>query len=174
MNTPFLDNVRYVGIIFDKKIIPKIHVEKTIAEALGTYLYIRTYSLLKNDRLNANIKIAFHKALIRSVMTCACPTWESAADAHLLKLQHLQKRVLCATGNFDRHTVDHNLLQIFKIPCVYDYISKLEEAGRSHQNPNVHENTQGRAIHRKITVIILLCSIRVVATSLLSGMEQIT
>jgi hypothetical protein len=34
-----------------------------------------------------------YKALIRSVMTYACPTWEYAADAHLLKLQSLQNRV---------------------------------------------------------------------------------
>jgi hypothetical protein len=30
-----------------------------------------------------------YNALIRSVMTYACPTWEYATDAHLLKLQPL-------------------------------------------------------------------------------------
>jgi hypothetical protein len=37
-----------------------------------------------------------YRALIRSVMTYACSTWEYAADTHLMKLQRLQNRVLQA------------------------------------------------------------------------------
>jgi hypothetical protein len=32
-------------------------------------------------------------------MTYACPAWEFVADAHLLKLQYLQNKVLHTTGN---------------------------------------------------------------------------
>jgi hypothetical protein len=35
-------------------------------------------------------------------MTYASPTWEFAANTHLLKLQRLQNKVLCTTGNFPR------------------------------------------------------------------------
>jgi hypothetical protein len=72
----------------------RLHIERTVAEALRTY--IRTYSLFKSQRLSTNIKLTLDKALIRSVMTYACPTWEYAADARLLKLQRLQNRVLRA------------------------------------------------------------------------------
>jgi hypothetical protein len=41
------------------------------AKALRTF--IRVYSLLKNERLGANIKLTLHKDLIRSVMTYASP-----------------------------------------------------------------------------------------------------
>jgi hypothetical protein len=54
------------------------------AKAFGTF--ITNYSLLKSVRLSANIKLTFHKALIRSAMTYAYPTWELAADTYLLKL----------------------------------------------------------------------------------------
>jgi hypothetical protein len=40
------------------------------------------------------IKFTLYKALIRSVMTYACPTWEYVVASHLLKLQCLQNRVL--------------------------------------------------------------------------------
>jgi hypothetical protein len=40
-----------------------------------------TYSLFKSKLLSTNIKLTLHKALIRSVMTYACPAWEFAADA---------------------------------------------------------------------------------------------
>jgi hypothetical protein len=45
------------------------------------FLCIRVYSLFKSKQLGANIKLILHKALIRSVMTYAFPTWEFAAFA---------------------------------------------------------------------------------------------
>jgi hypothetical protein len=84
-----------------------------------------------------------HKALIRSVMTYASPTQESAADTHLMKLQCLQNKVLCTTGNFPRHTPTCDLHKMFKIPSVYDYITKLcrqqAEVIQNHNNENVHK-----------------------------------
>jgi hypothetical protein len=55
-------------------------------------------------RLNANIKLTLHKALIRSVMTYACPAWEYVEECHLLKLQRLQNKDLRTIGNFYRCT----------------------------------------------------------------------
>jgi hypothetical protein len=41
------------------------------------------------------------------------------------ELQRLQNRVLRAIGNLDRRTQDCGLHLAFKIPYVYDYITKL-------------------------------------------------
>jgi hypothetical protein len=49
-------------------------------------------------------------------MTYAPPTWKYAVDAHLLKVQRLQKRVLRATGNLDMCTLVCELHVAFKIP----------------------------------------------------------
>jgi hypothetical protein len=80
------------------------------------------YSLLKSERLSANIKLTLHKALIRSVMTYACPAWEFAAGTHLLKLQHLQNKVFYTTGNFPRWTLVRDLHTAFNLLYVYNYI----------------------------------------------------
>jgi hypothetical protein len=81
------------------------------------------------------------------------PTWEYAVDAHFLKLQHLHNRVLHAIGNLDRCTSAHKLHMAFKIPYVYDYITKLcrtqAEVILNHVNPNVHGIEQREASHRK-------------------------
>jgi hypothetical protein len=69
-------------------------------EAKAFRTFIRIYSLFKSVRLSANIKLTLHKALIRSVMTYACPAWEFAAECHLLKLQRLQNRVLGTNWQF--------------------------------------------------------------------------
>jgi hypothetical protein len=94
-----------------------------------------------------------YKALIRSIMTYTCSTWEYATDVHLFKLQHLQNRLLRTIGNLDRCTPVHELHMTFKIPNVYDYITKLcrmlAEVILNHVNLNVCGTGQGEALHRK-------------------------
>jgi hypothetical protein len=58
-------------------------------------------------------------------MTYFCPTSEHTAEAHLLKLQRLQNRVLRAIGKLDRCTPVRELHVDLKISYVYDYITKL-------------------------------------------------
>jgi hypothetical protein len=74
-------------------------------------------------------------------------------DAHLLKLQHLQNRVLHTVGNLERCTLVGELHMAFKIPYVYDYVTELcktqAEVILSHVNPNVCDIEQGKARHRK-------------------------
>jgi hypothetical protein len=77
-------------------------------------------------------------------MTYACPTLEFAADDHLLKLQRLQNRVLRTVGDLDRRTTVRDLYLPFKIPYVYDYITKLwKRQAKVIQN---HPNLNVRAI----------------------------
>jgi hypothetical protein len=112
-------------------------MEMTEAKAFRTI--IRIYSLFKNRRVNANIKLTLLKALIRSVMTF--PAWELAADTYLLKLQRLQKKVLRTIGNFSRCTPVCDLHTAFNLPYVYNYITKLcrqqAEVIQSHENEHL-------------------------------------
>jgi hypothetical protein len=70
-----------------------------------------------------------------------------------MKLQRLQNRVLCAIGNLDRHTPVRDLHLAFKIPYVYDYITKLcrrqADVILNHANPNVRAIGQGELTRRK-------------------------
>jgi hypothetical protein len=88
-------------------------------------------------------------------MTHACPTWEYGADAHLLKLQRLQNRVLRAIGNLDRRTPIGELHVAFKVPYMYDYIIELcrtqAEVILNHINPDLSGIGQGEAMHSKYT-----------------------
>jgi hypothetical protein len=66
-NIPFVIHVKYLGVIFDKRIAWRLHIEMTKAKAFRTF--IRIYSLFKSEHLIASIKLTLHKALIRPVMT---------------------------------------------------------------------------------------------------------
>jgi hypothetical protein len=73
-NTTFVNNVKYLVVILDRKLKWEMRTETIAAKAFRKS--IRIYSLLKSERLSANSELTLHKALIRSVMTYACPAWE--------------------------------------------------------------------------------------------------
>jgi hypothetical protein len=96
---PFVNNVTYLCVTFDRRMAWRHRIERTAAKALRTYISI--YFLLRRGCLSTSIKLTLYKALIRSVMTSAFPTWDYAAGTHLLILQLLQNRVLRATETLD-------------------------------------------------------------------------
>jgi hypothetical protein len=86
-------------------------------------------------------------------MTYASPTWESAADTYLMKLQRLQNNVRRTTGNFPSRKPVRELHTAFNIPYVYDIITKLcrqqSEVILNHDNKNVRNIGQGESRNRK-------------------------
>jgi hypothetical protein len=146
-NIPFANSVKYLGVLFGKRMTWRLHIQMIEAKAFRTF--IRIYSLFKSERLSANIKLTLHKALIRSVMTYAYPTWEFPAECHLLKLQRLQNKVLRTDANFPKRTAVCNMHKAFHIPYVYDYITKScrqqAEVIKYHENKTVRYIGQGEA-----------------------------
>jgi hypothetical protein len=47
-NIPFVNSVKYLGVIFDKRMTWRLHIEMTEAKAFRTF--IRMYSLFKSER----------------------------------------------------------------------------------------------------------------------------
>jgi hypothetical protein len=91
-NILFVNGIKYPDVNFSKRITWRLH--KEIIEAKAFRKLIKIYSLFKSERVSANIKVTFHKALIRSVISYACPACELAPDTCLVKLQHVQNKVL--------------------------------------------------------------------------------
>jgi hypothetical protein len=58
----------------------RLHIQIIEGKAFRTF-----NSLFKSERLSANIKLTLHKALIRYVMTYACPAWEFSEFAETAK-----------------------------------------------------------------------------------------
>jgi hypothetical protein len=153
-NIPFLNSVKYLGVIFDKKITWRPHIEIIEAKAFRTYISV--YSLFKSEPLSVNIKLTFHKALISFVMTYVCPAWEFAADTHLIKLQRLQNKLFRTIGNFPRRTLIREMHTTFHLPYVYDYMTKLcrqqAEIILNHDNENVRNIGQGEVRRRGLNL----------------------
>jgi len=62
---PFVNHVKYLGEIFDKKITWRLHIETIALKAL--WIFIRIYPLLKSESLSVGIKLILYKALILSI-----------------------------------------------------------------------------------------------------------
>jgi len=146
---PFANNVKYLGIILDKKLTWKLHTETVVTKALLIFRSI--YPILKTERLSVGTNLIIYKALIRSMLTYFCPAWEFAADSHLVKLQRLQKRALHTIGNLPRPISIRDLHTSFKIPYLHDYVTQLcREQGsviRTHDKI-IRTIGQGEARHR--------------------------
>jgi hypothetical protein len=54
--------MKYLGVIFDKRIAWRLHIEMIEAKAFRTF--IRIYALFENERLSANFKLTLAKILI--------------------------------------------------------------------------------------------------------------
>jgi hypothetical protein len=97
--------------------------------------------------------LTLHKALIRFVMTYACPAWEFAAETYLLKLQRPQNKVLRTIDNLPRRTLARDMHVAFQIAYVYYYITKLcrrqAEIIHNYENENVRNIGQDEIPHRK-------------------------
>jgi hypothetical protein len=65
-------------------------------------------------------------------MTYACPARELAADIYLLKLQHLQNKVLRTIGNFQRCTLVRDFHMNFNLPVFTIMQQNLAGNKRSH------------------------------------------
>jgi hypothetical protein len=135
------------------------YVVPNLSVYLSIYIYINTHTHTHTrDSRCGNVTpigglccVGFINPIgVVAVMTYACPSWEFAAEIHLLKLQCLQNRVLCTIGNFPGHTSVCDMHVAFQI---YDYITKLcrkqAEGIQNQENENVHYLGQGEAQHRK-------------------------
>jgi hypothetical protein len=79
-SSPFVNHVKYtyLGVIFNKRITRRLHIEMIKTTVFGTF--IKICPIFKSELSSANMKLSFHKVRTRSVMTYACPAWELAAD----------------------------------------------------------------------------------------------
>jgi hypothetical protein len=86
-----------------------MHIEMIEAKVFRTF--IRVHSLLKRERLSANIKLTLQKTLINSIITYACSAWEFAADSHLLNLKRHKNNVFAPLVMFKAHRFCIRLLK---------------------------------------------------------------
>ncbi|VVC38838.1 Hypothetical protein CINCED_3A000701 [Cinara cedri] len=87
------DTVKYLGLHLDKKLSWKIHINKKLNQGY-TRLRILYPLLNHSSTIQMKCSLLLYTAIIRPLVTYACPVWASASKTKIKKLQTLQNKFL--------------------------------------------------------------------------------
>lgn len=131
---------KYLGVILDKKMLFRRHIEWNRAKAYGRLKAL--YPLINyHSHLNIKTAITLYKALIRPIITYACPAWGHAAKTHIKKLEIVQNKILYTITKLPRVTPLRTLHREAGIETISEYIRRstqqFYDSREGHTNPLV-------------------------------------
>lgn len=120
------DEVVYLGLTLDSKMIFKPHIEKISTKC--NILLKKLYPIInRNSKLNIVNKHAVYRQIILPTILYASPIWESCAITHKKKLQIVQNKFLKMIHNLPRHTRTTSVHEIAQIGTIIEQISATKE-----------------------------------------------
>lgn len=134
------DEVKYLGVLFDKRITFKSHVDYACNKALK---FIRILYPLINRRSSLYIdnKMLLYKSIFRAILTYGAPVWASCAKTHLLKVQRVQNKCLKIIHNLPFFFSTEKLHEAADIELINKFLCKLSNKFRSKcefsDNPHI-------------------------------------
>ena len=131
------DTVKYLGVILDKKLLFKNHIDWVRGKAIGRLKLL--YPILNfKTHLDLRTALTLYKSLLRPVLTYACPAWGHAARSHIKKLQTFQNKILYMVTKLPTVTPTRDLHEAAQIETIKDYI---ESAAKNFYNSCKGNNT---------------------------------
>lgn len=156
---PWMDCVKYLGVILDSKLNFTKHINFASDKALN--LLIKYYPLLnRNSKLSYGNKLNVYKVIIRPAMLYASPVWSITSNSNFSKLQIQQNKFLRLAGNYRRFTRISDLHGQLNIDYVYDFVKNQTQNYfvRSMNHPNDYirnlKCNSKRKVHRMIKYIL--------------------
>ena len=116
--------VKYLGLIIDKRLTFKSHIENTVIKCEKVFRSL--YSLLnRKSKLNIGNKILLYTTIIRPIITYASPVWNSCAKTHKMKLQRTQNKFLKTILNVPPWFRTRTLHSICQVPSIEKFTAKI-------------------------------------------------
>lgn len=123
------ESVKYLGINLDCKLLFRCHIENAINKASAASFSSLYCLLSRNSFASLDSKLRIYKAIIRPILTYACPIFINAARCHLNKLQIFQNKILRMILNINWY--DFQSVREFhdsaKVPLIIDFMSRLTD-----------------------------------------------
>lgn len=119
---PWKENsVRWLGILFDKRLTWADHIATKTAE--GYQRLHKLFPLLnKKSPLRMKSAVLIFKTILLPVVTYGCPVWITAADTHINKIQVFQNKVLRIITKAPWFVRNSNIRKDLNIKSIYDTI----------------------------------------------------
>jgi len=151
-NIPFVNQVKYLGVIFDRKNVWTIHIGTIEIKAFPTF--IRVFSLFKSERLSANVNLTLHKALVRCIMNYASPPGNLVQISIFWNCSSCKTKPSSVLAIFQGARIDPRFACGFQNSVrVCDFVTKLcrqeVEIIQNHENVNFRNTVQCETQSRK-------------------------
>lgn len=134
------DSVKYLGIILDKKLCFKDHIDYSINKASGVSFSSLYCLLARNSHASVDSKLRVYKACIRPLLTYACPVFANVANCHMNKLQLFQNKLLRMINDVRWHDFMSvkKLHELSNVPTISKFISRVTD--NFYSNVKDHAN----------------------------------
>jgi len=121
------DSVKYLGIVLDKKLCFKHHIDYSINKASAASFSSLYCLLSRNSLASIDSKLRVYKACIRPILTYGCPIFANAAACHLKKLQLFQSKILRMIHDIHWYDFKSNesIHDLSNMPLISCFISRL-------------------------------------------------
>jgi hypothetical protein len=90
---PVVPNFRYLGVVFDRKLLLGAHVRYIQQKCFKRINFLRSMAVV-SWRAHPDVMLILYKGLIRSVFESGCIAFDRMASTHMLKLERVQYRCL--------------------------------------------------------------------------------
>lgn len=123
-NLSWSSESKYLGMIFDKRMTFKKHIDYVIDRA---NIAVRVlYPLIsRKSKLHLHNKLLIYKLAIRPIFTYACPALSEIATCHIKRLQRFQNKSLKMILNKSRYERTEVIHKEANVPLVKNYFEKL-------------------------------------------------
>lgn len=119
-------NLKYLGIIIDKKLKFKDHCQYVLEKSQKVVRIL--FSMInRKSELNIRNKILLYKVAIRPIHTYASPILRSAAKCHVNKLQTFQNKTLKMILNRPIHTSTQLVHEEAEICMLEEHMKQLDD-----------------------------------------------
>ena len=135
---PVVSNVKYLGLILDKRLTWAEHIKQK--RLLLNLRRKSLYPLLgKYSKLNLKNKLFLYKTFLKPIWTYGVQLWGAAKKSNIYKIQTFQSITLRIMINAPFYVTNHTLHSDFDIPTVTEVASSYYKRFRcrlaNHLNP---------------------------------------
>ncbi|KAL4143386.1 hypothetical protein QTP88_005723 [Uroleucon formosanum] len=130
-NIPWSQNIKYLGVILDKKLTWNPHISSKVQQG---YQRLKILYPLINRQTSMSWKcsILLYKQIIRPLLLYAVPVWGQCAPTHINKIQVLQSKVIRVISNAPWFVRNDALHTDFNLPTIKNYIKDLSASFFCH------------------------------------------
>ncbi|GFU38745.1 probable RNA-directed DNA polymerase from transposon X-element [Trichonephila clavipes] len=130
---PWSQSTKYLGIIFDKNLTWKTHIQHTRNKFRK--IMFKLYPLIgRNSELSRDNKVLLFTAVMRPILAYGCPVWGYAAKTNINILDTLQNSTIRMIVGARRYMRNDDIRNAIKINSFKSYIQKIAKISLIHLN----------------------------------------